>query len=168
MRSSKPVAPSRDALYLNLMVSFLRALLGGESPDTPPTHDEARVAVAALLVEAALADGEYAASEIGAIDAILADHYELSADGAQALRRAGEAAQAQAADIVRFSRAVKDAIPYEQRIWLIERVWEVAQADGVMDHMEANLVRRLCGLLYVSDKDSGLARRRVLARSRGA
>jgi len=68
-------------------------------------------------------------------------------------------------DIVRFSRAVKDAIPHEERIWLIERVWEVAQADGVMDEFEANLVRRLCGLLYVSDKDSGLAKRRVLNRS---
>ena len=67
---------------------------------------------------------------------------------------------------MRFSRAVKDAVPHEERIWLIERVWEVAQADGVMDHYEANLVRRLCGLLYVSDKESGLARRRVLNRGR--
>ena len=148
------------------MVSFLRALLGGDDPDTPPTHDEARIAVAALLVEAALADGEYAAAEVGAIDAILADHYELSADEAVSLRNAGEKAQAEAADIVRFSRAVKDAVPHEERIWLIERVWEVAQADGVMDHYEANLVRRLCGLLYVSDKESGLARRRVLNRGR--
>ncbi len=149
------------------MVSFLRALLGGDSPDKPPSHDEARIAVAALLVEAALADGEYAAAERGAIDAILSDHYELSGAEAVALRKAGEDAQSKATDIVRFSRAVKDAVPHEERIWLIERVWEVAQADGVTDHYEANLVRRLCGLLYVSDKDSGLARRRVLKRSLG-
>ena len=52
----------------------------------------------------------------------------------------------------------------EERVKIIEMLWEVAYADGVVHHYEANLIRRINGLLYVSDRDSGAARKRVAAR----
>jgi len=47
---------------------------------------------------------------------------------------------------------------------VIEMLWEVAYADGQLHDYEANLLRRITGLLYVSDRESGEARKRVLAR----
>ena len=47
---------------------------------------------------------------------------------------------------------------------MIEAVWEIAYADGTRDHDENALVRRLCGLLYVPDREAGLARQRVQRR----
>jgi uncharacterized tellurite resistance protein B-like protein len=47
---------------------------------------------------------------------------------------------------------------------VIEMLWEVAYADGRLHDYEASLLRRVTGLLYVSDRDSGEARKRVLAR----
>ena len=49
---------------------------------------------------------------------------------------------------------------------VIEMAWEVAYADGELHDHEANLLRRLGGLLYVSDRERGDARKRVLARLR--
>ena len=47
---------------------------------------------------------------------------------------------------------------------MIEMLWEVAFADGKADHYEKNLISRVAGLIFVSDKDRGEARKRVLAR----
>ena len=120
--------------------------------------------MAALLVAAAKADGVYEPAEAAVIADILARHYALDAAGAEALLNEGELSFAEAADLVRFTRAIKRVVPHEERIAVIEAIWEVAFADGDSDHTESALVRKLCGLLYVEDRDAGLARQRVKAR----
>jgi len=62
---------------------------------------------------------------------------------------------------VRFTRAVKDAVPYEDRIGVIEALWQVALADGERDAGEDALIRLAANFLGVSDRDSALARQRV-------
>ena len=59
---------------------------------------------------------------------------------------------------------IKDRFPHEERLELMEMLWEVAYADGVLHDFEASLMRRISGLIYVSDRDSGAARKRALAR----
>jgi uncharacterized tellurite resistance protein B-like protein len=66
--------------------------------------------------------------------------------------------------VVRFTRAVKDAVPYDQRLAVIEALWEVIYADGAREMHESALMRKLCGLLHLADQDCGLARQRVAAR----
>lgn len=139
---------------------LIKSLTSGPAPeDTGPPAD--RIAIAAILVEAARADDEYLDAERAMIDGILMDRYDVDAAAAATLREDGEAAQAEATDIVRFTRVLKDTIPYEDRVSVIEAVWRVVYADDDRDADEANLIRRLCGLLYVPDRDAGLARQRV-------
>ena len=52
----------------------------------------------------------------------------------------------------------------EQRIELIEMLWSIAYADGVLDPEEDALIRQIAGLIHVPDKARGMARQRVLAR----
>ena len=68
-----------------------------------------------------------------------------------------------AMDLVQFTRVVKEAVPFDERVEVIEAVWRVIYADGDRDYEESALVRKLCGLLYVPDRDAGLARQRVVA-----
>ncbi len=72
--------------------------------------------------------------------------------------------ETEAPDTVRFTRAIKDAVPYEDREGVIEALWEVVLADGVRDHEEDALLRLLANLLGVNDRDSNLARQRVTTR----
>lgn len=145
------------------MLQRLVSLLSGADEATPEDReDAAHVAIAALLVEAARADGEYLDAEREMIDRVLAERFALSPADAAALRAQGEEAQAEAVDLVRFTRVIKDAIPIEDRIEVIEAVWRVVYADDHRDANEGNLIRRLAGLLYVPDRDAGLARQRVV------
>jgi uncharacterized tellurite resistance protein B-like protein len=146
------------------MFDLLRRLTGA-SQAAPPSRADERAALAAILVEAAHADGSYDDEEAVRIARVLATRYGLSTAEAEALRAEGEAAQAEAVDLVRFTRAVKDAVAHEERIGVIEAVWEVVYADGVREMHESALVRKLCGLLHIEDREAGLARQRVAARS---
>ncbi len=137
----------------------------GQAPRPEAPADE-RLALAALLVRLARADGVYDPAEIARIDAVLAARFSLSAEAAAALRRRGEALEAEAADTVRFTRRIKEMVPLEERMAIIEALWEIALADSAMDDEEAGLMRLVASLLGISDRDSALARRRVRARRR--
>lgn len=136
------------------------------APDPAPLHDhDARIALGALLVRLARADGSYDADEIAQIDAVLAARYGLDAQAAEALRTACEQAETEAPDTVRFTRAIKDAVPYEEREAVIEALWSVVMADGVRDQHEDAMLRMVAPLLGVSDQDSHKARRKVSSQS---
>ena len=150
--------------YVNGMIKNLLSILNGEQPaSTEDKTQAARVAIAALLAEAAWADGEYLDAERTTIEAVLAERFGLEPAAARALREEGEAAQSEAVDLVRFTRVVKDSVPFEDRVEVLEALWRVIYADGNRDAEEGNLIRRLAGLLYVPDREAGLARQRVMA-----
>lgn len=144
------------------MFSELIRRLSGPAPASAPGAGE-RQAMAALLVRLARSDGDYAPSEAERIEAVLAARYGLSAEAAGALRRDGEAMEAGAADTVRFTRAIKDAVPHETRIAVVEAAWHVVLADGARAHEEDALMRLIASLLGVTDVESNLARQRVAA-----
>jgi len=135
------------------------------APDPAPLSDaDARLALGALLVRIARTDGSYDADEIAQIDAVLMSRYALEADAAADLRAQCETAEAEAPDTVRFTRAIKDAVPYEDREAVIEALWSVVLADGVRDKAEDALLRMVAPLLGVTDQDSHKARQRVMHR----
>jgi len=133
---------------------------GHDIPDEALFHEK-HLASAALMVEAATLDGEFDEAERAAILALLQRAFELSAEDAESLINEAIAHHADATHLLRFTRAVKDHFDEDERIELIEMMWNVVYADGVLHDYEANLMRRIAGLIYVSDRESGDARKRV-------
>lgn len=129
--------------------------------------DELQLAAAALLVEAARMDDDYDAGERALIGTLLRERFALDETDTEALLAAADAATEDLVEVYGFARRVKDAFTPEERIQMIEMLWEVVCADGEIHDHEANLLRRVAGLIYVSDRESGDARKRVLDR-RGA
>jgi len=125
---------------------------------------EADLSLAALLVRLARADNHYDAEEQVRIDRVLAARKGLLMPEAAALRAEAEMLESEAPDTVRFTRSLKEAVPYEDRTELLEAMWDVALADGSRDAEEDALIRLVAKLLGVSDRDSALARQRVEAR----
>ena len=165
------------------MIGRLKALLGAraaprteggseggpqDGPQDGPKDgygDEAlRLASAALMVEAALMDGHMDDDERRTITRLLGEHFDLSREEAAELLEAGLEAATESHQLYGFARTIKDRFGPEDRVRMIEMLWEVACADGEIHHYESNLVRRVAGLLYVPDRDSGSARKRVLNR----
>ncbi len=138
---------------------FSNLLKAISAPTPEPLGDaDARLALSALLVRVARTDGEYAAAEIAQIDAIVARRYGLDATAARTLRAEAELLEAQAPDTVRFTRAIKDAVPYEDRKAVVQALWAVALADGSRGDEENALLRMTAQLLGVKDRDSAHAR----------
>lgn len=126
-------------------------------PAPAPLRDtDARLALGALLVRLARADGDYSSAEVARIDAILANRYGLS--DPIALRRDCEALEKEAPDTVRFTRAIKDAVAYEDRRAVIAAMWDIVLADGERDDAENSLMRMIAPMLGVTDQDSNAAR----------
>ena len=134
------------------------------APDPAPLPDaDARVALGALLVRLARSDGSYDHVEIAQIDAIMMSRYGLADFEAADLRAKCEVAEAEAPDTVRFTRAIKDAVAYDDRIAVIEAMWSVALVDGERDTYEDQMLRMVAPLLGITDQDSHKARQKVNA-----
>jgi len=131
-------------------------------PDPPRIADaDARLALTALLVRVAQSDHDYSGDERRLIDQITQDRYGLNAPDAATLRAEAEAMEAEAPDTVRFTRAIKDAVAYEDRLGVVEALWKVVLADGQRAQEEDAVLRLVTGLLGISDPDSARARQRV-------
>ena len=160
-----PIPLSHGAVphYMTIMFSDLLNRLTRPNPE-PLNATDARIALAALLVRIGRSDGDYSEDEALRIDRILVARYGMSAFEATALRGEAETLEGEAPDTVRFTRAIKDAVPHEDRESVVEAMWDVVLADGIRDHEEDAMLRLLANLLGINDRDSALARQRVEAR----
>lgn len=148
------------------MIGRLKALFDQMSGAEPPKQRprDGRLAAAALMVEAARLDGAFDEAERRAMRDLLTLRFGLTAAEADDLIAEAAAAQEESAEFFRFTHALKEAFNHEERVQLVEQLWEVVYADGRLHEYEASLLRRVAGLLYVSDRERGEARRRVLDR----
>jgi len=146
------------------MIEQIRAWLTGGAERQAQTRDDLELALCALLIEAADSDDHFDEQERQVISGLLECRLNLSPPRARALLEAGERAAERSAELFHFTRIINERLSRDERIELIEMLFEVAYADGVLDEFEDSLVRRVGGLIYVSDSERGLARRRVLTR----
>jgi uncharacterized tellurite resistance protein B-like protein len=152
------------------MVDFLHKFLfrrKGAAPAGASGHGDAelRLAAAALMVEAAKLDGAFDESERTRIAALLDRRFGMAADDIAALIAAADEETDLAGGLYGFTKTVRDRFDHTERVSMIEMLWEVAYADGALHDFEANMLRRVAGLLYVTDQESGAARKRVLGRN---
>lgn len=132
------------------------------APAPQPLSDpDARLALGALLVRVARTDGSYDPSEKAQIDRTLMSRYTLTEAEAATLRADCEVLESEAPDTVRFTRAIKEAVAYDQRLSVIEALWRVVLADGQRDTHEDSMMRMTASLLGITDQDSNAARLRV-------
>lgn len=149
------------------MLARIKAFLTGDETAAAPASgatDERAAAAVALFVESALLDGDFDVAERRTIVAILVERFALLAEDADALIDAALATPDHANRVFAASRVIRDGFTEDERVDVLEMLWQVVYADGELHDYEANLVRRIAGLLYVKDQDSGRARKRALRR----
>ena len=128
------------------------------------SQDELQLAAAALLVEAACMDDDFDSEERATVQRLLAERFGMEASEAGNLVDLAEQKVAESVELFSFVRTVKDRFDHDERVGLMEMLWEVAYADGALHDYEANLLRRLTALIHVRDRESGQARKRALAK----
>ena len=123
---------------------------------------EGRMACAALMTRAAWLDGTLDKVEERALRDLMMKRFEISDREADEILTVAADDLDTSNDLYRYTKDLRDNFDADERLKLIEMIWEVVYADGVLHDFEATLMRRLAGLLYVDDRDSGEAKKRVM------
>ena len=122
--------------------------------------DNKNILVAALLIHAAKIDENYSNIEKKIIKEALINLNNINSDQAEKLMKLAEKKEEESNQMLEFTREIKKH-PMEFRLKIIEIIWKIVYSDDVSDNYESNLIRRICGLLYISDKDNGIIRTKV-------
>ena len=118
------------------------------------------ILITALLIHAAKIDDNYTDVEKEIIKKALISLNAITPNEVEELLKKAEKIEQESNQIVAFTREIKKN-SMEFRLKIIEILWKIVYSDGTSDNYESNLIRRVCGLLYVSDKDSGIIKLKV-------
>ncbi|MGH6949228.1 MAG: TerB family tellurite resistance protein [Kiloniellales bacterium] len=147
------------------MLKRLKNLLAerpaGPAPDAAA---ELRLAATALLVEAASLDESVDATEMDTVVALVGQRFGLEPAACERLVEEAHERVGASNQLFGFTQVLAERMTPDERNEMLEMLWQVVYADGALHDYEASLMRRVAGLLHVSDRDSATARRRALAR----
>ena len=118
------------------------------------------ILVTALLIHAAKIDENYTEIEKKIIKKTIIQLNQVSPNEAEKLLKIAEKKEEESNQMIEFTKEIKK-YPMEFRLKIIEIIWEIVYSDGASDNYESNLIRRICGLLYISDKDNGIIKMKV-------
>ncbi|MBX9716527.1 MAG: TerB family tellurite resistance protein [Burkholderiaceae bacterium] len=136
------------------MLKTLKDLFDAVMPPPAGAVSEAaeharRLASAVLLVEVMRSDAEILPSERDAVLSALQSRFALSGDEAARLLDLAHDTARDATDFFQFTSKINDAFDMEQKISLVEHMWQVAYADGILSAHENHVMRRIADLLHV-------------------
>lgn len=134
-------------------------LFPSRTPDPKPLpQPDAQLALGALLVRVAFADRTYRAEEVGQIDRILAQTFDLGPIEAAKLRATCEALERDAPGTPEFASILRDEIDYADRKALGDAMWSVAIADGHRHEAEEIQLEAIELALGITSEDIAEAR----------
>lgn len=134
---------------LKSLQDFIRNSISPE-PEQDPT-EKLQLAAAALMFEVIASDGQIDTSELKSLRNILEQQFALSTEQIEALYESAKESAHAATDLHRFTRTICDHWDNEQRLKLIENMWLLSLADNTIDTHERHLVRKVAGLLHLTE-----------------
>jgi uncharacterized tellurite resistance protein B-like protein len=118
------------------------------------------VLIIALLIHAAKIDENYTENEKTIIKKVIVDLNKINFNQADKLLKLAEKKERESNQIIEFTKEIKK-YSMEFKLKIVEMIWKIVYSDGTSDDYESNLIRRICGLLYVSDRDNGIIKTKV-------
>lgn len=140
---------------------FLRNAVTGEDGSMTFAEDDHRLAAAALLVHIVSVDGVVDEAERAALNDVLKRNYQLTPDMTAELIQAATRRDNEAVDLYGFTSVLKRNLEIEERLKVLEMMWELVYADGTVHEFEDNTVWRVAELLGISSRDRLALRRKV-------
>ncbi len=123
-------------------------------------NNTSKILIASILVHAAKIDEIYTDIEKEIIKKALLNLYGIEKIEAEKILSLAEIKEEESNQIIEFTKEIKKN-SVEFRLKIIEILWQIVYSDGTQDVYESNLIRRVCGLLYISDKENGFIKLRI-------
>jgi uncharacterized tellurite resistance protein B-like protein len=140
------------------MVSIVRQFFDKYIKSSPDTSDRGsdhslQIATAALLIEMMRADAKTGDDELSTIAAVIQSKFDLTGDETSTLIKLAEDEIWKSTGYYEFTSLINKGFTYDQKLKVIELLWEVAFADSELDKHEEYMVRKIADLIYVEHKD---------------
>lgn len=136
---------------LKTLKDLFESLTGESADDSPDARDHAlQLAAAVLLVEVMRADPAIEATERAAALVALKARFSLGNDEADRLLEEAQQTAKDAYDFHRFTARINESCSHEEKVRMVESMWQVAYADGNLDTHENHLISKVASLLYVT------------------
>ena len=145
------------------MINLLKNFFESKDIDNIPKDSNLEL-LCGLMIEAANSDGDIGAEEIKKIRETLINIFKENPDDVDSLLGQSIKNSNNSKSLYYYSSKINKNYSDEKKILLIEILWEIVLADGQVHDYESSIIRRLSGLLYISDINSGNARKRALSK----
>jgi len=142
------------------MLKRFKEIFAPREPSATPQFnpDASHLAAAVLLAYASQIDGDEAASEQALLRRLGQSAFGLAADEADELVVLARQKAEDSTDLHSWTRQINQYFDHDHKMHLMECLWSVVDADGEVTDFEASLLQRIAGLIYLSPKDSAMAR----------
>ncbi len=151
----------KETLMLSALKQFLKQVTYGDEGKKTFAEDDHRLAAAALLFHVISVDGIVDDVERDKLEEVLKRTYELSDEETAELIAAAQDRDNEAVDLYGFTSVLKRNLDADERLKIVELMWEMVYADGVVHEFEDNTIWRVAELLGVSSRDRLSLRRKV-------
>jgi uncharacterized tellurite resistance protein B-like protein len=138
------------------MITSLKKLFGTDEPPVTrmlETREPREIATAALLLELARSDFSESAQEVDAIRHLLQRRFGLQDTALDELIKNATRRADTSVSLHEFTHRLNRELPEEDKLEIVEMLWRVSHADGRIDKHEEHLIRRIAGLLHITDSE---------------
>jgi len=148
------------------LINLLKNILSNQNSQEDKDNNKSLELLCGLMIEAAYMDGQIDEVELNKIKFSLVNIFaEDNAEVDLVLKVALENKN-NSKSLHHYTSYINKNFDDNKKLFLIEVLWEIVLSDGKIHDFESNLIRRLAGLLYISDVDSGNAKKRALDKSK--
>ena len=144
------------------MINLLKNILTNQNSTELKDDNKNLELLCGLMIEAAYTDGKVEESELNKIKFSLVNIFSEDPKEVDLALEEAEKDKNNSKSLHHYTTFINKNFNQEKKILLIETLWEIVISDGEIHDYESNLLRRLAGLLYISDVNSGNARKRAL------
>jgi uncharacterized tellurite resistance protein B-like protein len=131
------------------MIDRIKSFFAKNVLEPEETVSSEQIAVAALLIEVMVIDGNLDAQELESISQTLCNILELEAKMVEELLRLSREEVAEATSVYQFTREINEHFELDKKMNLLTAMWRVAYADGYLDKHEEGIIRRVADLLHI-------------------
>ena len=144
------------------MLNLLQNILKSQNSQRDDNNNKDLELLCGLMIEAAYTDGKVDTSELNKIKLSLINIFSEDPKEVDLVLKKAEENKNNSKSLHHYTSFINKNFDEKKKIHLIEALWEIVLSDGKIHDFESNLIRRLAGLLYISDVDSGNAKKRAL------
>ncbi len=144
------------------MINLLKNILNNPNSQENNGSNKNLELLCGLMIEAAYTDGQIDNIELNKIKISLINVFTEDANEVDLVLEKALKNKNNSKSLHHYTSLINKNFDENKKLLLIETLWEIVLSDGEIHDFESSLIRRLSGLLYISDVDSGNARKRAL------